>query len=100
MSFPRLGPSAATALPAREINNAAPRTKTLRVDIFDSSLAIDCPAHDRIEVVIREGRDHRWGVELPPGSDKFSTRGLLIAKLIGRPTLQNHRPAIPTPGHA
>src|SRR5271165_5018825 len=100
MSLSGLGPCVDMESSCSAIKSEATSAHTLRVNMFDSSLAVYSPAHNRIEVVVREGRNDRCRVELASGSDKFSAGGLLIAKLIGCPTLQNHRPAIPTPGHS
>src|SRR5207244_12969641 len=90
---PRLGP-AARAGPAINIS------RTLRVNMADSSRCIDAPAGDAVVVLARKHGHRRHARSLAAHRDDFGARRLHVALIVPGAALQHCRAAIPLPRDA
>src|SRR6266540_4285195 len=84
---------------------AKPRARSrtgnrLCIDMPDLPLAVDCPAGDAVEVLVRERRDRRDARRLAAHGHELRARRLRIAGLVPGAALQYRRTAVPAPGHA
>src|SRR5215469_13497402 len=100
IGLPRLGPSPAAAPPAKESASQTAGIIPLRVGMLHLSGAVDRPAGDGIEVLVRKRRDRRNCLQLAAFSDKFGAGRLDIAGLVPGATLQDCGTAVPAPWHA
>src|SRR5260370_22897290 len=97
--LPRLGASANAALAVKSARETVEITM-LRVDMLDRPRAVDRPAGDGVEVLVRKRRDRRDRLQLSAFGDKFGTGRLHVAGLVPCAALQGPRTALPPPGHA
>src|SRR5262245_43623650 len=72
----------------------------LRIHMLHLAATLDRPAHDGIVVMARIGGYRRYLRGLAASRHQLGTHGLLIARLIPSPALQNRGTAIPTPRRA
>src|SRR5262252_10644142 len=101
IGLPRLGPSPAVAAPpAKESASQTAGMIPLRVGMLGPPGAVDRPAGDRIEVLVRKRRDRRNCLQLAAFGDKFGAGWLDIAGLVPGTTLQDCGTAVPAPWHA
>src|SRR5215831_10523707 len=98
--LPRLGPSPAAALPAKESASQTTGMIPLCVGMLDPPGAVDRPAGDGIEVLVRKRRNRRNCLQLAAFGDKFGAGWLDIAGLVPGATLQDCGTAVPAPWHA
>src|SRR5262245_20851297 len=100
IGLPRPGVSATAAL-APNANASERANSALRVDMLDPSGTIDAPAVYAVVVLVGERQRvlHRRA-GLAARGNELGTERLHRAGFIPGATLQDHRLAIPTPGHA
>src|SRR4051794_35527176 len=103
--LPRPGPSADAALAPRQ--SASPRAVTPKtweilvgVNMLDPPGAVDAPAGDRVEMMVKHRPDRRNCLQLAALRDEFGSGRLHVAGIVPGAALQGRGPAVPTPGHA
>src|SRR6266436_9073496 len=100
MGLPRLGPSAAAAPAARVSASQMAEITPLRVDMLDLPCAVDRPAGDGVEVLVKNCRDWRDRLQLAALGDKLGAGRLHVTGLVPCAALQDCGTAIPAPRHA
>src|SRR6516164_5388251 len=98
--LPRLGPSAKATPAASKSANQTAEITPLRVNMLDLPRAVDRPAGDGVEVLVRKRHCRRDRLQLSAFGDKFGAGRLHIAGLVPGATLQDCGATIPAPGHA
>src|SRR5215471_13706403 len=100
IGLPRLGPSAAAAAPpSSSASQTVEMSISLRIDMPDLAAAVDRPAGNGIEVLVRKCRKRRHRLQLAAFGNEFGTRRLHVACLIPGAALQDCGTAVPAPGH-
>src|SRR5689334_25274495 len=89
IGLPRLGASAKAAPAASKSANQTAEITPLRVGMLDLPRAVDRPAGDGVEVLVRKRRDRRDRLQLSAFGDKFGTGRLHVAGLVPGPALQD-----------
>src|SRR5215471_21215027 len=89
IGWPRLGPAAAT--PPTASQSARHTATMLPLDVHMRHLpgAVDRPAGDGVEVLVRKRHGGRDGLQLPAFGYKFGARRLHVAGLVPGAALQD-----------
>src|SRR6516164_11319618 len=100
IGWPRLGPAAAT--PPAASQSARHAAAILLLDVYMRHLpgAVDRPAGDRVEMLVRKRHGGRDRLQLAAFGHKVGAGRLHIAGLVPGAALQDSGPAVPAPGHA
>src|SRR5215813_9161487 len=98
--LPRLGPSAAAAPATSESASQMQGITPLRIDMLDLPRAVDGPAGDGIEVLVRKRHGRRDRLQLAAVGDELGAGRLHVAGLVPGAALQDRGAAVPAPGHA
>src|SRR5215467_6030715 len=72
----------------------------LSVDMFHLPLAVDRPAREAVVVLVGEREHVRRLLGLAALRDELGAQRLRVAAFVPCATLQDHRAAVPAPGHA
>src|ERR1017187_10603171 len=99
MGLPNFGASAAKAA-VEASTSAAAMTAVLDIDMADSSLGIDAPARNTIDVIHWEGGDIGRVARRAAFGEELLARRLHGSALVGGAALQHHRLTAPIPRHA
>src|ERR1700751_1699468 len=92
--LPRLGASAEAAPATSQSASQTPGITPLGVGMLDLPGAVDRPAGDGVEVLVRKRRDRRDRLQLSAFGDKFGTGRLHIAGLVPCAALQDRGTAV------
>src|SRR5712691_5209359 len=100
-SLPSPGVSAAIATPAVSTNaNETKSAKLLRIHMLGLPFVVDGPTRDDIHVPHREGGHRDVDLGLAALGEHLGAGRLHVAGLVPGAALQDHRLAVPAPGHA
>src|SRR5262249_15089913 len=88
-----------SAIAAPEMS-ARTASSSLYVDMLHLPLAVDRPAREAVVVLVGERERIRRLLRLAALSDEFGAQRLHVAAFVPRTALQDHRTAVPVPGHA
>src|SRR5215471_2017829 len=100
IGLPRPGPSADTALAARQSASPTAGEILLGVNMPDLPGAVDAPAGDGVEMLVEHRSDRRNCLQLAALGGEFGSGRLHVAGVVPGAALQSRGPAVPTPGHA
>src|ERR1700730_10323679 len=99
-ALPRFGPSPCAAdEPSASATTMAER-RCLCVNMVHLPVAIDRPARDGVEVLVRESVNGRDRFQLAALRDELGTSRLRVARVVPGAALQYSGTAVPTPRHA
>src|SRR5262245_24163967 len=100
MGWPRLGP-AAQHVPAPSVSTKTTMRRARScIDMSDTSVGVDRPARNAVEMLTRKTRHWRDVLGLAAMRHKLRARRLHVAALVPGAALQQGRSSIPAPRHA
>src|ERR1700693_3906267 len=97
--FPSAG-DCAMAAPEPKASTRKRAANRSGVDMFDLPFAVDAPARDAVVVLVWECQWVGRPLGLAAQGHEFGAQGLHVPGLVPGAALQDHRPAVPAPGHA
>src|SRR5438093_6581477 len=100
IGWPRWGPAAAAAPAASQSARHAAAIIPLGVHMLDLPRAVNRPAGDGVEVLVRKRHGWRDRLHLPTFGHKLGAGRLHVAGLVPGAALQDGGTAVPAPGHA